>query len=201
VFIEMPRKYELKRRAARQEETRQRIVDAVVALHQEVGPAHTTISAIAERAGVERLTVYRHFADDFDLFAACSGRFLELYPRPDPAAWVAVADPAARLAVGLAALYAYYRGAEAMLANIRRDAPGMPVLQRVLARSMPYWQGVRAVLRAGWESGAADAHLLDAALGHAVDFMTWRALVHQQGLTDEEAVRLMIRLVRCATRS
>ncbi len=196
----MSRRYELKRRAERQGETRQRIVDAVVALHQEIGPAHTTISAIAERAGVERLTVYRHFADDVDLFAACSGRFLELYPRPDPTAWAEIADPAARLDVALAALYAYYRGAEAMLANIRRDAPGLPVLQQVLARSAPYWQGVREILRAGWDGAAAGEHLLDAALGHAIDFPTWRGLVRQQGLADGEAVRLMVRLVCCAAR-
>ena len=68
----MKRRYELKERARRQAETRQRIVDAAVELHTSVGPARTTISAIAERAGVERHTVYAHFPDEPTLFRACS---------------------------------------------------------------------------------------------------------------------------------
>ena len=68
----MKRRYELKERARRQAETKQRIVEAAVALHTSVGPARTTISAIAERAGVERHTVYAHFPDERTLFRACS---------------------------------------------------------------------------------------------------------------------------------
>src|SRR3954462_4827896 len=122
----MPRKYELKRRAGRQAETHRRIVEATVALHEEVGPAHTSISAIAERAGVERLTVYRHFPDDASLFAACSHRFTEGHPPPDPETWAEIADPVARLRAALGAFYAFYRDGEGMLTNIERDAPQLP---------------------------------------------------------------------------
>src|SRR5215210_6391266 len=94
-----PRKYEQKRHAEQQAETRQRIVEAMVALHAEVGPARTTISAIAERAGVERLTVYRHFADETAMFQACSAHFATEVAWPDPAGWAGVADPAERLRV------------------------------------------------------------------------------------------------------
>ena len=147
----MPRTYELKRRAERQEETRQRIVDATVALHREVGPARTTISAIAERAGVERLTVYRHFPDEAPLFAACGARFQELRPIPDPTPWTAIADPVARLRAALGELYAYYRAEEPMLANVARDAPLLPTLQALLDDAYtPYWARVREVLLAGW---------------------------------------------------
>jgi AcrR family transcriptional regulator len=197
----MPRKYELKRRAERQEETRQRIVNAVVALHEEIGPARTTISAVAERAGVERLTVYRHFADDVDLFAACSNRFQELHPPPDATAWEAIVDPAARLDAALTALYAYYRGTEAMLSNTRRDAPGLPALQHVLALALPHWQRIDEILWAGWDVPAEDERILRAALGHAVDFSTWQALTRQQGLLDSEAVALMVRFVSCTARN
>ena len=77
------RRYTLKRRAELQAETRQRIVDAAVALHSSVGPAATTISAIAEHAGVERLTVYRHFPDELTLLRACSGKLTKkVVPRP-----------------------------------------------------------------------------------------------------------------------
>src|SRR3954467_8702546 len=116
------RTYVQQRRAEQQSATRRRIVEAVAALHGEIGPARTTISAIAARAGVERLTVYRHFADDAALFAACGRRFTALHPPPDPDAWGDIADPVARLREALGALYAFYRDGEAMLANVARDA-------------------------------------------------------------------------------
>jgi Bacterial regulatory proteins, tetR family len=53
VFSEMAekRKYEMKKRAERQRQTRRRIVEATVELHRTRGPANTTISEIAQRAG------------------------------------------------------------------------------------------------------------------------------------------------------
>src|ERR671929_225345 len=108
MFTQMAtRKYELKRRAEQQAETRRRIVEAIVALHREVGPARTTIKAITERAGVERLTVYRHFADETAMFQACSAHFAaEVVPPPDPAEWEGVGDRAERLRAALLAFYA-----------------------------------------------------------------------------------------------
>ncbi len=105
----MTRKYDMKRRAKRQEETRQRIVEATVELHKTVGMARTTISAIAEKAGVERLTVYRHFPDERALFSACSGHWNAANPPPDPASWTQVADPEERLRSALSEVYAYHR--------------------------------------------------------------------------------------------
>ena len=83
----MNRKYEKKERARRQEQTRQRIVEAAVDLHTSVGPAQTTISGIAKRAGVERHTVYAHFPDDGTLFRACSEHWAARHPLPDPERW------------------------------------------------------------------------------------------------------------------
>src|SRR6476620_7794449 len=74
IVAAMTRRYELKRRAERQDETRQRIVDATIELHQTIGAAQTTVSEIAKRAGVGRVTVYRHFPDEETLFNACSGQ-------------------------------------------------------------------------------------------------------------------------------
>src|SRR5689334_11383888 len=127
------RKYELRQRAERQAATRRRIVEAIVALHGEVGPARTTVSAIAERAGVERLTVYRHFADETAMFQACSAHFAAETGPPDPAAWAGVPEPAERLRAALLAFYGYYRRGEAMLAHVHRDAPRLPALAAVLA--------------------------------------------------------------------
>ena len=120
----MARKYEQKARAAGQEETKRRITEATVELHRTVGPARTTISAIAEKAGVQRLTVYRHFPDERDLLAACSAHWLGADPPPDITTWTDT--PAA-----LAELYAWYRRNEPMLANTARDAPSMPALAEI----------------------------------------------------------------------
>lgn len=189
----MPRTYQLKQRAARQEETKQRIVDATVALHGEVGPARTTIHAIAARAGVQRHTVYRHFPEESEIFRACAARFLSLHPPPDPHAWLTITDPTQQLLTGLAAAYAYFRENEGLMANVLRDAEIMPVgggFVRLRA-------AMTEVLAQGWEPVGQHRHLR-VAIGLAVSFQTWRALVREQGLSDEEAVALMVRLVWCA---
>ena len=196
----MARKYDMKRRAKRQEQTRQRIVEATVELHETVGMARTTISAIAEKAGVERLTVYRHFPDERALFSACSGHWNAANPPPDPASWTQIADPEERLRIALSEVYTYHRRAEPMMTNFFRDAPVKPVLLEVGAPYLELFERMRYILATGW--GAEDEHLslLLAALGHALDFQTWRSLVRQQGLDDEQAVELMVQMVRCAIR-
>ena len=192
----MPRKYELRRRAERQEETRRRIVAATVALHEALGPARTTISDIAARAGVERATVYRHFPDERALLAACTGHYVALNPRPDPAPWGEIADPEARLRAGLVDVYAYHRRTERMSDRAARDLPDAPVLRDVLAPEFAYWAGVRDALAAGWPVPEERRVLVVAAVGHAVAFPTWRSLVREQGLEDARAIAAMIAMVR-----
>src|ERR671933_374061 len=102
------RPYRMSRRAELEQQTRRRITESAVALHQELGPARTSISAIAERADVRRSTVYRHFPDEEALFAACSSHFRTANPPPDPSVWAAIADPAERTATALRELYAFY---------------------------------------------------------------------------------------------
>jgi AcrR family transcriptional regulator len=191
------RKYELHRRAERQEETRRRIAAATAALHEEVGPARTTISAIAARAGVERLTVYRHFPEERELLQACQEHFLAAHPPPDPAPWAAIADPERRLRAALDELYAYFRATEAMTANVQRDLPTMPALAEVMAEVPHFYRAMRDLLAVGWTASRERHPLVLAAIGHALDFETWRSLARRQGLTDEEAVEVMVRLVRC----
>jgi AcrR family transcriptional regulator len=194
------RKYDMKRRAKRQEETRRRIVEATVEMHESVGMARTTISAIAEKAGVQRLTVYRHFPDERALFTACRGHWLAANPPPDPASWSQVLDPEERLRKALAEVYAYHRRTEPMIANLVRDAQVMPLVLEIAQPYLQHWERMRYVLATGW--GVADERLalLLAALGHALDFQTWRSLVRQQGLGDEQAVEVMVRMVRCTIR-
>jgi AcrR family transcriptional regulator len=183
-----PRKYEQRTRAASAAETRRRIVEATVALHASVGPARTTISAIAERAGVQRLTVYRHFPDEAELFAACSAHWLAGSPLPDPAAWSAVEDGDERLAAALRAIYAWYRDNEGMLANTERDAAALPALAAI-ADPGAYLDPVRDGLSRGADGPA---------VGHALAFSTWRSLTREQGLSDAAAAALMVRLAAAA---
>ncbi|HEV2122636.1 MAG TPA: helix-turn-helix domain-containing protein [Chloroflexota bacterium] len=196
----MTRKYDMKRRAKRQEETRRRIVEATVELHETVGMARTTISAIAEKAGVERLTVYRHFPDERALFSACSGHWTAANPPPDPASWTQIADPNERLRTALAEVYAYHRRTEPMMASVIRDAPVHPLTREMAEPYFQHWDRMRYVLATGWGVEDECLALLLAALGHALDFQTWRSLVRQQGLNDEQAVELMVKMVRCAMR-
>ena len=195
----MTRTYTLKRRAARMAETRRRIAAATWELHRTVGPARTTISAIAKQAGVQRLTVYQHFPDELSLFRACQAHEFAANPRPDPTTWARIADPEERLPVALRDLYAYYGRSEPILANVQRDAPALPALQRVVAEGRAGFQEtVLRILLEGWQDRDARQTLRRAAIGHALAFQTWRSLVRDHGLRDDQAVSLMVALVRCS---
>jgi AcrR family transcriptional regulator len=175
-------------------DTRQRIVRAVRDLHEEVGPASTTISGIAERAGVQRLTVYRHFPDERALVAACSSDWSEDHPFPSPALWSGVKDPRERLAAALEALYRYFRDGAPMLAQVLRDELEVPALAEVMA---PWWDTMQEIaggLAAGWGLDPERQRWLRAAVGHALRFETWRSLT-DEGLDDEEAVEMMVRWI------
>ncbi len=199
MFTDMKtRKYRLGRRAEQQAETRQRIVEATVALHREVGPARTTISAIAERAGVERLTVYRHFDNDAAIFAACSAHFTTEVAPPDPAAWASVARPVARLRAALLAFYDYYVRAEDMLVHVYHDAPQLPALAAVMAPQAAFLADVRDGLLDHWNVSKTGRAPLAAVIAHALRFDTWRSLARVEGLENTEAADLMVRLAQVA---
>lgn len=195
------RTYTKRRRAQSEQETRQRITEAAVALHGTVGPARTTISAVAEKAGVQRATVYRHFPDEESLFAACSGHWRALNPPPDPAALADVPDPSARLSQALTETYAYYGRTEAMVENVFRDAPLVPAMEKPIAMRLAYFEAfVEAVVAGRPERGHARRRV-KAATAHALSFPTWRSLVREQGLGDDEAVALMAAMVEAAGRA
>lgn len=194
----MSRTYRLKKRAERKEETRRRIEEATISLHEEVGGSAATITAIAERAGVSRLTVYRHFPDERTLLTACTGSYLAANPPPDPRNWATIAEPEVRLRVALAELYPYYRRNQGLLARADQDMPQNPTLADVLS---PYRATVAAmaeVLVPGLAGEGGCDLLVRAAAGLAVAFSTWRTLAVDQGLTDFEAATLMVGLVQSA---
>jgi AcrR family transcriptional regulator len=194
------RTYELKRRAERQQETRRRIVEAAVELHTTLGPSRATVSAIAERAGVTRPTVYAHFPDDRSLLEACSGHVRETVPPPDPAAWRSISDPGARLETALRDLYGYYERLEPLLENVQRDAAVMPIVAEMNAYRVRYLEEIRGLLLAAWPANGGPRTRLRRAIGHALEFRTWQSLVRRHGCRTNEAVQLMLTFV-CAAAS
>lgn len=184
------------RRAGLVEQTRRRIVEATVGLHQQLGLKATTVAAIAEAAGVTRLTVYRHFPEDADLFAACATHWSAGQRLPDPQAWAAVSQPADRLKVGLADLYRHYREGQAMLRQVHAELGVLPPAVRELVEGAQ--RNYRAVLLAPFLEAGQTGPRLVAAVGHAVSFGTWRSLCEEEGLAEPEAVELMAELVLAA---
>ena len=191
-IAKMSRPYRLRARADAMDRTRARITQAAIELHGSIGPAATTMSAVAERAGVTRATLYRHFPNEEILFRACSAEWRSANPSPDPAQWATIPDPHQRLATALPALYGWYRSAEAMRANLLRDLAVLPAAVRTGIESYP--RTVAEALDAGWPR---QSRLRRAAISHAVAFQTWQSLAHQ-GLSDSEAAQLMMGLITAA---
>jgi AcrR family transcriptional regulator len=192
------RKYELKQRATAMAETRRRITEAAVELHGTVGPARTTLSAIAERAGVQRHTVYRHFPTEPDLFAACSSHFYAANPLPDPAPWREISDPHVRVARALGDLYAYYERTAPMFGNVLRDVELVDAIEPAIASLREYLIEAGAILTVGWGVRGRRRRLLAAAVAHAIDFQTWRSLAQDTHLSRAEAVELAAGLIEAA---
>lgn len=186
----MTRQYKQKKRAEHQKETRRKIVEAAVDLHETVGPAKTTVTEIAERAGVGRLTVYRHFPDELALTWACSGLYWERNPFPDAESWLQIADPSVRFEHALRESYAYHRRTEAMMTRALADLPDSPVVKPYI----DFWADAAEIVASGWKFRGKKRSLLRAIAGHALSFDTWRSLVRYQGLTDEQAIEIMTRL-------
>jgi AcrR family transcriptional regulator len=194
-MADQKRPYRMKRRAELEEQTRRRITESAVALHGTVGPARTSISALAEHAGVRRSTVYRHFPDEASLFAACTAHWMAENPVPDIGAWAASADPDERLRAALGALYPYYRRNAGMMENLVRDEATSDLVRENFAGYRGYLAAAREALMRGRRSRGRARTRERAAIGHALAFTTWHSLAIDQGLDDGQATELMVRLV------
>jgi AcrR family transcriptional regulator len=194
------RKYTKRRRAEQERRTRQRITEAAVELHGSIGPARTTISAVAKQAGVQRATLYRYFPDEESLFAACSGHWAAMNPPPDPTAWRAITESGDRLRRALGELYAYYRRNEAMLENVTRDRPLVAAMAKPAAAMRAYYEAVVDVVVAGRPERGHARRRVKAAVGHATSFTTWQSLVREHGLDEDEAVPVVAAMVEAAGR-
>ena len=184
------RPYRKRKRAQAEEETRLRITEAAVELHGSVGPAKTTVTEVAERAGVSRMTVYNHFPTDADLFQACSTHWATQNPFPDPTKWLEIEDPSTRLSRAVSELYSWYADKQGMLRPVLRDAPLVPALGELMG---PFWgaymERVVAALAEGWGPEVEPGSDLRAKIRVAVDFNTWEILSGLD-LEDGEAADL-----------
>lgn len=195
---EQKRKYEKKRRAEAEAQTRLRITESAVELHGSLGPARTSMSAVAEHAGVRRSTLYRHFPDERALFGACSVHWAEANPPPDISRWEKIADPAERLATALGEMYAYYRRAGGMIDKLLRDESTVPVVAQKFAVYHQFQAIAADILARGRGLRGNAAKRTRAAIGHALAFRTWQDLTEAQGLDDDQAADVMSRLVAAA---
>jgi len=193
------RPYTLKKRAESRGATRARIVRAVMELHEEVGPKGATISAIAERAGVQRLTVYRHFPDENELFQACTSLWLGLHPPPNPQDWLAITDGASRSRTALVALYTYFRATRRMWIASYRDEEEVPALQGPMRKFRGYLDAIAAGLAEPFAAAGPKAQI-EATVRHAVQFATWQSL-DASGLSVEDAAALATTWIRAAAES
>lgn len=193
------RSYQKRLRAEREVQTRQRITEAAVRLHGTVGPALSTIKAIAGEAGVQRATVYRYFPDQNSLFMACSAHWASLNPAPDPDAWRQITDPDIRLRQALSELYLWYEWAEPMLANVFRDAPSVPAMREPVEDYQSHFQALHQALMSRRGLTGRTRTRVSATVGLALAFATWHSLVRERELHTEEAVELMSALTVAAT--
>ena len=194
---ESKRKYELKKRAEGVAETHRRITEAAIELHGSVGPSRTTMSAVAERAGVERRTLYRHFPSEADLFAACSSHYFAVHPWPELDNWRAIRDPQQRLERALDDLYAYYELTEGMFSRVLRDAELVDFARDAVAPLQEYLERAADMLIVGRRVRGRRRQLLQGALRHALAFSTWRSL-STSGIGRPDAVKLVTALVEAA---
>jgi AcrR family transcriptional regulator len=188
----MARTYTLRRRAARKDEVRRRIVEAAVVLKQTKASGELSVAEVAEQAGVGRVTVYRHFPDLDVLRQASSQRFFAQNPPPDPSRWAAIANPHARLRAGLSEAHAYHRRTERMVGKMKADEAEVRDPYRRL------WRAGGGVLAAPFGLTGEAARRLGAAIDMGLSFEAWRMLVRDQGLNDEQALDLMLRLCTAA---
>jgi AcrR family transcriptional regulator len=184
------RPYKLRKRAERQEETRKRIVEAAIHFHKTKGATNTTVDEIAERAKVGRVTVYRHFPRDDDLFLACTGTYLARNPLPDPETWGLIEDPVGRLRAGISEAYTYHQANEGIFSNAMAEARD----HWTMAPYWEHWAAAADVLLAPFKARGRRKDQLRAGIALALSFDTWRTLVLQQGLNQEQAVEVAMRL-------
>jgi AcrR family transcriptional regulator len=192
------RPYKMKRRAELEAQTKQRITESAVELHGSLGPARTSMKAVAEKAGVPRSTVYRHFPDEEALFGACSAHWAMENPPPDVSRWAPIGDPGERLEIALEELYAFYRRAGGMIDKCLRDEAAVPIVGQLMGAYHQLMEVITEILMRGRGLRGKARDRTRAAIAHAISFRTYQQLTEEAALSEDEAADLMRRLVMAA---
>jgi AcrR family transcriptional regulator len=192
------RQYRQSTRAEKTASTRQRIVEAAIELHGTVGPANTSLSAVAREAGVSRPTLYSHFDDEASLFRACTMHWMSQDPPPDPAAWLEIDDPIERTGTALREIYSHYTRNEQMTSNVFRD---MYLVESMRSFNVPIveasFEAMTEIIGSAFDDGPDLTVRRRAIVSVAIAFNTWRSLVKTEGLTNDEAGDLMAHVIAC----
>ena len=191
-----PRMYQKKKRARSEAETRQRIVDAAIAMHQSKGNA-ATITEIARLADVGRVTLYRHFPDELSLLSACTSHYMKEHPLPEVETWAGIEDPLQRLRKGLADVFAYHRNNVRMMTAAEHAVAENPILAQLLEPMTEYWTTAIDRLAAGLIEGASSPDYIRSTIALAVSLPTWRLLALDQGLSDDACVEMFATIIAC----
>lgn len=195
------RSYKLKKRAKRQAEVHRRITLAAVHLHRTVGPARTTMNAIAEHAGVRRATVYNHFPTDYELIDACSSHWMTENPPPDISAWAEISDPQKRALKAFEEMYDYFEREQEMLGHVLRDTHLIEALEKIVQQKWePFIEQIVSILNNGWTNTDDDSVIkkINATLRVALNFFTWQNL-RTSGLSNKEAAAQVVQWVEGVT--
>ena len=196
---EVKRQYRQTRRAEQTAATRRKIVEAAVELHSTVGPAATSLSAVANEAGVSRPTLYSHFPDESALFRACTLHNIAQDPPPDPTAWRKIDNASERLRAALRELYAHYARNQDMLDNVFRN---MHIVESMREFNLPLveqsFAQMTEILTTAYEDPPRSASQRAALVAVAISFDTWKTMTQSRGLDGQEALELMARAVDAA---
>ncbi len=189
------RAYRLQRRAKSQAETRLRIVEAAIKLHGTIGPGRTTMSAIAELAGVQRNTLYSYFANDAAMGQACSSLWSQRNPSPDIERFAQIADPIERLRRTLQETHAYFERTHEMLTALARDMD-IPLIWEATAPLRQDAADRRDLVAGGFRLRGARRERLNAAIELALEFETWRLLRQRRRLDASTTIDLLVDMVQ-----
>lgn len=186
------RRYKKTLRAENEEQTRIRIIEAAMNLHEELGPANTSIKAIAEQAGVQRLTVYRHFQDEASLFQACTSHWLACHPPPAVEEWSEITEVARKRLTAFSSLYRYYRETQNMWQASYRDAGKVAALRKPMSDFEKYLDSIRNELAGPSVGKSGGKESVRITLRHALQFSTWQSL-NKEKLSDDKMAELVTR--------
>ena len=187
--LKQTRNYTMRARAESTIETRERILDAVIALSEERLSLEIVLADVAERSGVSVQTVLRHFGDRRGLFEEARARQVKRV-RAERSAPVGDAAAAVRTIV------AYYErmGEWSLMLQAQEHSDELSRQTVQLARRV-HREWVQEIF-APQLAGRRDREELVDLLVVATDVLTWKILRRDGGMSRSITCDRMLRLVQ-----